>query len=64
MTSLIYSQSIDKNMEQLREVLLVLRINKLYVNLKKCTFLTDKMFLGFVVRADDIRVDEEKVQAI
>jgi len=37
----------------------------LYANLKKYIFLTNKLlFLGFVVGADDIHVDEEKVRAI
>jgi hypothetical protein len=58
----IYNQGTEEHMEQLREVLLVLRANKLYVNLKKCTFLTDKLlFLGFIVGAEVIHVDEEKV---
>jgi hypothetical protein len=37
----------------------------LFANLKKCTFYTDKLvFLGFVVSAQGIQVDEEKVRAI
>jgi hypothetical protein len=40
----------------------VLRANKLYVNLKKCMFLTDKLiFLSFIVHDEGIHVDEEKV---
>ncbi|XP_050264131.1 uncharacterized mitochondrial protein AtMg00860-like [Quercus robur] len=39
--------------------------NELYINLKKCSFLTDKLlFLGYVVSVDEIRVDEDKVCAI
>uniref|UniRef100_A0A2N9F9C1 Reverse transcriptase/retrotransposon-derived protein RNase H-like domain-containing protein n=1 Tax=Fagus sylvatica TaxID=28930 RepID=A0A2N9F9C1_FAGSY len=38
---------------------------KLFANLKKCTFCTDKLvFLGFVVSKRGIEVDEEKVKAI
>ena len=38
---------------------------RLFANLKKCTFCTDKLvFLGFVVSAREIQVDEEKVRAI
>ncbi|KAH9649251.1 hypothetical protein KPL70_025912 [Citrus sinensis] len=41
------------------------RKEKLFANLKKCTFCTDKLvFLGFVVSAQGIQVDEEKVRAI
>jgi hypothetical protein len=43
----------------------VLLINKLYVNLKKCSFMTNKLlFLGFVARADRVEVNKEKVRAI
>ena len=43
----------------------MLEKSKLYVNLKKCSFMTKKLlFLGFVVRGDGIQVDEEKIKAI
>jgi hypothetical protein len=49
----------------LKSVLDVLRKERLFANLKKCTFYTDKLvFLGFVVSAQGIQVDEEKVRAI
>jgi hypothetical protein len=52
-------------MDHVRKVLEVLRENKLFINLKKCSFMMDQLvFLGFVVNADGIRVDEEKVRAI
>nr|XP_027093640.1 uncharacterized protein LOC113714042 [Coffea arabica] len=38
---------------------------RLYANLKKCTFCTDRVvFLGYVVSAQGIHVDAEKVKAI
>ena len=44
---------------------MVLQANELYINLKKCNFLTDKlMFLGYVVSVDGIHEDEDKVCAI
>jgi hypothetical protein len=47
---LIYSKSLDEHVEHMRYVLAVLQEQKLYVNLEKCTFCTDKVvFLGFVV---------------
>jgi hypothetical protein len=53
------------HIEHLRSVLEVLLINKLYVNLKKCSFMTNKLlFLGFVARADRVEVNKEKVRAI
>ena len=49
----------------MREVLAVLQENKLYVNLKKYSFMTKKLlFLGFVVSGDGIQVDKEKVKVI
>ena len=43
----------------------MLKKEKLFANLKKCTFCTDKLvFLGFVVSAQGIQVDEEKVLVI
>ena len=46
-------------------VLTILRREKLYTNLKKCSFCMDKVnFLGFIVSCNGIEVDEEKVKAI
>ena len=62
---LIYSSNLDDHIEHLKLVLDVLRKEKLYANVKKCTFCTDKLvFLGFVVSAQGIQVDEEKIRAI
>ena len=45
---LIYSKSNEEHFSHLREVLTVLEESKLYVNLKKCSFMTKKLlFLGF-----------------
>jgi hypothetical protein len=42
-----------------------LHLKKLFANLKKCTFCTNKhVFIGFVVSKRGIEVDEEKVKAI
>jgi hypothetical protein len=62
---LIYSKNLHDHVSHLNSVLEVLRKEKLYANLKKCTFCTDKLvFLGFVVSAKGIEVDEEKIKAI
>ena len=43
----------------------MLRENKLYANLKKCTFMSESLlFLSFVMSKEGIKVDEEKVRAI
>lgn len=62
---LIYSKTKDEHMEHLKQVLQVLQENQLYINLKKCTFSTNKLlFLGFVIGEEGIQVDQEKVSAI
>ena len=62
---LVYSKSLDEHVEHLHCVIDVLRKEKLYANLKKCSFCLDKVvFLGYVVSANGIAVDEEKVKAI
>ena len=62
---LIYSKNLDDHLIHLKFFLDVLRKERLFANLKKCTFCTDKLvFLGFVVSARGIQVDEEKVRAI
>ena len=61
---LIYSKCLDDHIEHLKSVLNVLQKEKLFANLKKCTFCTDKLvFLGFVVSALGIQVDEDKIHA-
>jgi hypothetical protein len=62
---LIYSKTADEHVEHLRDVLAVLQENQLFLNLKKCSFMTDSLlFLGYVVSSEGIHVDEEKVRAI
>ncbi|OMO53322.1 reverse transcriptase [Corchorus capsularis] len=58
-------RNLDDHIKHLRCVLDVLRVEKLYANLKKCTFCINKLvFLGFVVSSQGIEVDEEKIKAI
>ena len=59
---LIYNKNLN---EHLDHVLSVLRSEQLYANLKKCIFCMEIIvFLGYVVTAQDIEMDEEKVKAI
>ena len=58
---LIYSSSEDEHMQHLRKVLTVLQDNELYINLKKCSFVTISLiFLGFLVSSQGVHVDEDK----
>ena len=52
---LIYSKNLDDHLMHLRDVLEVLREERLFVNLKKCTFCIDELvFLRFVVSVQGI----------
>ena len=62
---LVYSKSFDEHVLHLRCVLEVLRQEKLYANIEKCTFCKyHVVFLGFVVNSKGVHVDEEKIKAI
>ena len=62
---LIYSKTEAAYYNHVQEVLAMLQTNELYINLKKYSFLTDKLlFLGYVVNVDGIHVDEDKVYAV
>jgi hypothetical protein len=62
---LIFSKTIEEHIDNIGQVLDVLRKEKLYANIEKCTFCTyHVVFLGFVVSGQGIRVDESKVKAI
>lgn len=62
---LIYNIDESKHVEHLRAILNALRDEKLYVNLKKCAFITHNLyFLGFVLTSTCLKVDDEKIKAV
>jgi hypothetical protein len=62
---LIYSKSLDEHIEHLCAIFGALREARLFANLEKCTFCTDRVvFLGYVVTPQGIEVDEAKIEAI
>ena len=62
---LIYSHTESEHCTHIRQVLQVLRDNKLYANLEKCSFAKDKViFLGFVVSKHGVEVDQSKIESI
>ncbi|KAK1558179.1 hypothetical protein QYE76_027154, partial [Lolium multiflorum] len=62
---LIYSKSLEDHLDHLRVVFNALRDARLYGNLEKCTFCTNRVaFLGYVVTAQGIEVDPAKIEAI
>ena len=61
----MYNNTLDEHIEHLRCVLNVLRKEKLYANYKRCAFCMEKViFLSFIVDANGIEMDQEKVKAI
>jgi hypothetical protein len=62
---LVFSETLEDHVKHLRDVLQVLRDERLYANMEKCTFGVDKLvFLGFVVSSKGVQVDETKIDAI
>ena len=62
---LVFRKSKMEHLDHLQQILIVLHRQKLFVNLKKCEFLTSHLlFLGFVIGADGVQVDPRKVQTI
>jgi hypothetical protein len=62
---LVYSKSYEAHLEHLRAVFNVLHDARLFSNLEKCTFCTDRVsFLGYIVTSQGIEMDEAKIVAI
>jgi hypothetical protein len=62
---LSYSKSLDEHIEHLRAVFGTLHEARLFANIKKCTFCTNRVaFLGYVVTPQGIEVDEAKIEGI
>ncbi|XP_008777802.1 uncharacterized protein LOC103697676 [Phoenix dactylifera] len=62
---LVYSKDSIEHVNHLSNVFKMLHKNQLYMNLKKCSFTTNQVvFLGYVVSADGIKMNDEKVKAI
>ena len=61
----VYSKTMEEHVSHLRQVFDILLQERLFANLKKFSFDVDNVvFLGFVVSANGIEVDEEKVESI
>ena len=62
---LIFSTTLDEHMSHLRDVLLALRKEKLYIAKHKCEFgASEVLFLGYVLSSTGLRVDPQKVEAV
>ncbi|KAJ9552821.1 LOW QUALITY PROTEIN: hypothetical protein OSB04_016866 [Centaurea solstitialis] len=62
---LVYSKTKEDHVVHLREVLEVLRKERLYAKFSKCAFwLEEVQFLGHVVNREGIKVDPSKIEAV
>ena len=62
---LIFSTTMDEHLSHLRNVLMALRKEKLFIARQKCEFgASEFLFLGYVVSASGLRVDPQKVEAV
>lgn len=60
-----FNKGVEEHLSHLRSILKVLRINKLYLNLKKCKFLTGNLiFLRFIISARGVSIDQRKVKIV
>lgn len=61
---LIYSKTFSEHMFHLRQVLEVLRKQRLYGKKDKCHFLQKEIgFLGFIINQQGVKADPSKVEA-
>ena len=62
---LVYSKSREEHEHHLRHVLEILRKAKLYAKRSKCSFFVDRVaYLGFIVSAEGISPDPDKVEVV
>ena len=62
---LIFSKTPEEHVAHLREVLSILRANRLYAKLSKCDFnMSQVLYLGHVVSRDGLQVDPKKVSIV
>jgi hypothetical protein len=62
---LIYSRTVVEHLKHLATVMQKLLQEKLLINMKKSSFMKTKLiYLGFVISANELRVDPDKVEVI
>ena len=62
---LIYSRALTEHLDHLMQLFEVLRKQKLYGKLEKCSFLMQEVgFFGFIIDKDGVKVNPSKVEAI
>ena len=62
---LVFSTTLEEQLDHLRDILLALRKEQLFIAKQKCEFGSSQvLFLGYVVSATGLRVDPQKVEAV
>ena len=62
---LIFNKTKEERLEHIRQVLQRLKEEKLFINLKKWSFMQEEIvYLGFFISSDGFRMDLEKVNVI
>jgi len=62
---IVYSQNPLDHIEHLKAILMTLRKEKMYVDLKKCSFMTSHLvFLDFVLTPSGVMMDENKIEVV
>ena len=61
---LIFSKTLVEHLIHIYKVFDKLREEKLLINLKKCSFVKELVYLGFIVSTEGLKMDPENVKAI
>lgn len=62
---LVYSRTWDDHLCHVREVLGILKAQKLFVKLKKCEFgKVELEYLGHIISGEGVKVDQQKIKAM
>jgi len=62
---MIFRQSKEENLENVKMVLNTLQKEKLLINLKKCSFMNKELiYLGFIFPEEGLKMDLENIQVI
>ena len=62
---LVYSRDVETHVTHVRQILEILRQNKLYAKVSKCAFFQSSVeYLGHIVSAEGLSVDPAKVQVV
>lgn len=62
---MVYSTTLEEDVEHLRTIFTTLKENELYVKREKCSFARDEVsFLGHIIKGGKLSMEEGKVKAI